>query len=794
MQSHLTRRVFRAILNNEPLSSTHCRNRLIHTIRRPRSQRLLVLSSPNYVQRRGLFAFNMAEPADPRPASLPAETGLKPMRDLMRALKDKSRGPTNDLLTKAFQDFFAVRVASPGVITGFQARLLSITWKHLQAQKDELDPEEWQAVFSTESLENMLFVLAETTCLPESREVVQKVARFAYLELCADEGFGPNQISRPALVAYVNIQALTGNPEEARHVVESFWSRLHSTSPSPWLTVMRGFATNNDRQQLRQTVEMLDEFGVRFDSASQEGLVEVLVKQDLFEAVKAIFECPMFDRQESTIAAKKAAIRHAILHSEKSWAESIYQSLSQASPAETLSITLLWEAAHGKDAAGIADTVRSLLARAPETKESIDISCVNLLLEYANSLGNPDLAADFCSLAAHWGLEPDVQTRLLQLESRIEARDINGTLQCLQDLRDFNSVVLGDLPLMNKLVTMLCLSGQEDAVFDQVSAFLDPLFEGNVRLESETLAALTRMLLYRHDWDGVSELLRPRLALYESEERARIRNALTDFIKDDSQDSAHAWEAYELLRLAFPETGVGMRTEIMTSFFNRERGDLAFLVFGHMRQAEEFSRRPKPDTYAKCFQGIARTRDANNLDFVHNMLKLDVEVDLNTQLLNRLMLAYTACDMPEKSMKVFREILQSAEGPTHKTVAIFFKMCAKHHNGVQEAMKMMGKIRLLGIEMDRRLYISYVEALAAQCEFGLATKALESMHSEIGQLPTKTSIAHLYNAIPYQYWKDEVEKWARAKYPELWARLESIERTEHEEGLMFEVNSNEIFV
>ena len=197
----------------------------------------------------------------------------------MRALKDKSRGPTNDLLTQAFQDFFAVRVASPGVITGFQARLLSVTWKHLQAQKDDLEPEEWQAVFSTESLENMLFVLSETTCLPESREVVQRVARFAYLELCADEGFGPNQISRPALIAYVNIQALTGNPEEARHVVEYFWAKLHKTSPSPWLTVMRGFATNNDQQQLRQTVEMLDNYGVRFDGTSHEDLVEILIKQ-----------------------------------------------------------------------------------------------------------------------------------------------------------------------------------------------------------------------------------------------------------------------------------------------------------------------------------------------------------------------------------------------------------------------------------------------------------------------------------------------------------------------------------
>ncbi|KAA8649997.1 putative mitochondrial respiratory complex I chaperone (Cia84) [Aspergillus tanneri] len=794
MQSHLTRRVFRAILNNEPLSSARCRNRLLHTLQNKHWSRRLDLVSPNYVQRRGLFAFNMAPSASPQPTTLSSEAGLQPMRDLMRALTDKSRGPATDVLAKAFQNFFAVRAETPGVITGFQARLLSLTWKHLRAHRDELEPEDWEAVFSTESLENMLFVLSEIQCLPESRLVVQKVARFAYLELCADHGFGFNQISRPAIIAYINIQALYGNPEEARHVVEYFWNRIQKTSPSPWLTVIRGFAMNNDKTQLRRTAEKLNDYGIKFDCTSQEELVKVLIRHDLPEAVKTIFECPLFGCEEPTFAAKEAVVKYAILKSETAWAEPIFRSLSQISITETMGITLLWEAAHGKDASGIADMVRLLAAKTPEAKESLDMSCVNNLLEYANTIGDPRLAEEFAALAAQWGLQANVQTDLLLLESYVQAGDVDGMLRGLKQLRDTKSLALENLPLMNKLITMLCLSEQENTSMDQISSFLDPLFENNVRLESETLAALTRMLLSRHDWEGVSELLRPRLALYDSEERTRVRNALTDFITDQSQDGTDAWEAYELLRLAFPETGVSMRTDIMTSFFNRDRSDLAFLVFGHMRQAEEFSRRPKPDTYAKCFQGIARTQDTQHLETVHNMLKLDVEVDLNTLLLNRLMLAYAACDMPEKSMEVFREILQSEEGPSHKTIGIFFKLCAKHHNGAQEAMRMMEKIKVLGIELDRRLYTAYIEALAAQCEFDLATEALENMHSEIGQLPTRTSIGHLYNAIPYQYWKDEVEKWAKAKYPELWARLETVERTEHEEGLKFDINNNDILV
>ena len=55
-------------------------------------------------------------------------------------------------------------------------------------------------------------------------------------------------------------------------------------------------------------------------------------------------------------------------------------------------------------------------------------------------------------------------------------------------------------------------------------------------------------------------------------------------------------------------------------------------------------------------------------------------------------------------------------------------------------------------------------------------------------------IGLFYNAIPFQYWKDEVEQWAKEKYPEQWAQLEKLERTEYEEGPKFEGISNEFLV
>lgn len=56
------------------------------------------------------------------------------------------------------------------------------------------------------------------------------------------------------------------------------------------------------------------------------------------------------------------------------------------------------------------------------------------------------------------------------------------------------------------------------------------------------------------------------------------------------------------------------------------------------------------------------------------------------------------------------------------------------------------------------------------------------------------SIGLFYNAIPYEHWKERVETWAKEKYPEQWAQLERIPRTDHEEGLKFDGIVNEVLV
>ncbi|KAJ5762511.1 uncharacterized protein N7511_005893 [Penicillium nucicola] len=793
MQSHLTRRVFRALINNEPLRFSQChRNRLLHTIA-PLRVRGPLPGLP-HMSRRTLFSFNTSQNTEADSTTLQSEKGLKPMADLMRSLVGRNRPPPNEVLAKAFQVFFATRLETPGIINLFQARLLNTTWKHLKKQQSELEEKEFQNVFSIENLEKMLYVLNECEVPQEARETVLRIGRFAYLELCADHGFGANKISREAIILYVNLTAMNGNPEEARHTVLKYMGQMRNARPSPWLTVLKGFALKDDMRLVRQIVQDFEKHGNEFDSNSHLELLKFLIGQDQLHAVQTVYNFSISGQPEPSLAAKEAVIKYCIFKSQLEWASTIYETLPRHPSSETARIMLLWEAAQESNASDIALKADTWVANNPSLKTSITIETINDLLKLANVLDRPQLTADFMKLSEKWGLTPNEQSYSLQMESHIQAGNVKETLELLEDKVDPASLATANLPLANKLITMLCRSEEKDALFQQISSLLDPLFQDNVRLDPKTVAALTHMLLYRHDLEAVSDLLRPRLGDYDDEMKMLVRTALTDFILDMNQADTEVSNAYELLKIAFPETGVPMRTKIMSSFFERERSDLAVQVFGHMRQAEQWARRPRPDTYARCFQGLSRTADATNLELVHNMLKLDTQVDLTTRILNGLMMAYTACEMPEKSMDIFRQILQSEEGPTRHTIRIFFKVCEKHHNGAQEALKMFSKVKKLEISLDRPLYSAYMEAVAAQCEFDLATEVINNMEAEVGVLPTSNTIGLFYNAIPYQYWKDDVEKWAIEKYPELWEHLVKTNRTEHEEGLKFDGIVNEVVI
>ncbi len=304
---------------------------------------------------------------------------------------------------------------------------------------------------------------------------------------------------------------------------------------------------------------------------------------------------------------------------------------------------------------------------------------------------------------------------------------------------------------------------------------VDHVIETNANLEAEAIAGLCHIFLIKDELEEATGLLRHRVDSYPMDDRARIAAVFRQFITDLTVKDQRAFNAYELFRHAFPEAPVTERIALMQSFFDRKRPDLACLVFGHMRQREDLAARPTAAAYSKCYEGIAQCKDIDGLQMVYNMLKLDLEVEQTTKIHNGLMAAYTECQQPFVAIiDHFWKIMESREGPTLSSFILALRACEKWiPQGGHEARHIMALMQSFNLVITKEVYDAYIGALSGQAEFENVVELIEEMKKDIGEAPDAVTIGTFYNAIPWQYRKDEVEKWAKKAYPELWAELES---------------------
>ncbi|KAH8704731.1 putative mitochondrial respiratory complex I chaperone [Talaromyces proteolyticus] len=789
MQSHLTRRVFRAILNNEPVCFSPRRSRIYS----PSSILHTGQIYNRHVQSRGFFAF--PTPSRTETANVPAsEIGLQAMSELVKSLSTRRRPPPFDVLCKSYQDFLEARAEEPGVITDFHAKRLVDTYEYIKSNQQEQDGKEWQIFRSAEISETVLYVLSRAICHPDSHDHVRTMAHNAYDCLVASSEQNSTEISYGALLAYIKILANCSNPVYAERVAMRSWPMLKASADLslhelPWICIIRGLALKRDRVRVDNFVNTLSaEYDYIFTPLDQEELVKELIEQNDVHAAKIIYECPLPLQEKPTQATEIAVSKASILSGDVAFAGKLLKKYASSPSTETRDVLLLMEAAKGNGAPALTKKLDDWSSKNPSILHGLSVSCVNDLVQYANFIGNSQLAVEYSELITKWNLKSDGDSLLLlKLESCVKSSDIKGTLSILSSLEEGDASTNISLSMRYRLIKLLCQYPHDDAAYDQISKLLDPLIQDNTQIEPETLAALTGILASRNEWDALSQLLRPRLSSYALiNERPIIRSALLNFIHNKEQDDENIWRAYQLLRIAFPETEAESRIAIMNVFFERKMIDKACEVFGHMRHASSRNQHPTVDAYVSCFLGLSRVADWENVKLIRNMLRLDVDVEPSTRLQNAVMLALAACEKPDDAMDVFREILRSDDGPTHTTLAIFFKVCQSLPNGVAEAAKMMQKITMLEIPLDRSLYLAYIKALAAQGEQDTVTQALDALHSKIGQSPDADMIAQIYNVCPHEIAKDVIEEWTKAKFPTVWSQLDSAQRTEREEGMYFE--------
>lgn len=779
--SNLTRSIIRAILNDRPYIIRGCE------LHGPRVQRCKPIQPRyHYTQKRNFFGLGGAASTsqsifqNAKPASPNLEHALGKLSDLVKARRSNSRFPPESEIVNAFRVVFASRLKSPRHLTRNEVNLATEAFIHLQ-ERSHLLTGDGKTALLEDDLNNVLLALASSTGRDRYRSDARVLATYIFEALrdpstSQDEylsKLSKEQVSGSLLATYITVLSSTGSSHDALDLLRRSWGATERTSLPVWVTILRGLVSEGHIQEFWAVLkEVQDDMGL-LDAPSQEMLITFFAEHGEITALKKVFELPLEDDQVPTTPSLVKTIDLCIRHGELEWAAPIAKALLERTDSGDMAGTLLlWYAVHD-------DKVDHIRRRIEEMADSgvtnaITMKTLNRIIEYAYQQHKPEKAFEYIQLCSKLGLHPDAMTRYLQLDYAVKQGNREAAMEAFERLSGEEIPVDRlDVPILNRYIASLAFSADHE--YDHLMQVVDHVLESKGDLDAEAIAGLSHVFLDRDEVEEATGLLRYRVDSLPLDDRARIAAVFLKFIPDPTIKAQRAYNAYELFRHAFPETPAIDRLPIMQSFFDRDRPDLACLVFGHMRQRENKEARPTAEAYAQCFAGIAKCKDIDGLQMVYNMLKLDLEVDQTTRVHNALLAAYTECQQPFVGIiDHFWKVMESREGPTLSTFQLALRACEKWvPQGSHEARHIMALMQSFNLRITKEIYDLYIGALAGQSEFENVVELIDSMVSDIGEHPDAFTIGTFYNAIPWQFRKDEVEAWAKQAYPEEWAELES---------------------
>ena len=735
MRTHLTHRIFRQLATGALYIDLRC-------CATPLSRRCLyqphetVRIPPSHVTRRTLFLFSRESKRKPKTANF--EPGYEVLLELDERLKTGVRPPPLGEVSKALKRYLRHKESKGIWLNETQLEYMRTAYLYLRDEDAEacglgLSLEEKGIMFeilrltpplgcqshSHVALSKLLFMESENSKIQADSEGQQSQRRASDF--------------RNDLVSHIEVLSQHGAAIDARDLVGKYWiSTLKDGDHDTWLTVMRGFIKMDQRAEVEKTVAIMRGYGVPLDEKLRYRIMMVYAqgKEDV-AMTKHWFCHSVQDSQLPSNDAIVAVLELCIRKGEFDWGDTIFKTLLKRSPDDKPSWDMIfrWSAARGR---GVDEIERMMKVNVRRNKDRPalhpDIATINSLAELANSKNDPYTAERYISLGQKWGFQPNVTTYLLQLDYRIKVNDLAGAMVAYGALRREDLSNLDDTPYVNRLICAFCELRSQN--YDTIMSLVEDLTERKAPFLPQTVAALSRLHLQRNEMDDLADLLNTHAFHFGLTDRELVRSVLLDHILNPSTSELRAWETYAILNRIFQETTTEPRVEVMQSFFTRNRPDLATHVFRHMRKAELKSQRPTVEIYAACLEGIGKGGDIESLESVHNMVKLDNEIEPNTKLYNALMLAYAGCGEPRRALGFWEDIVHSREGPTYGSIHIAFKVCEKAPFGERVARDIWSQLKKFGIEVTREIYAAYVGALAGQGLYDECVRLIEGVENE----------------------------------------------------------------
>lgn len=705
------------------------------------------LSRAPKIHSRSIFGFFKAskkksEATDHRP-------GFPLMLELRQRLGQGARPPAPAELAQAFGDFFRWHRDQAYALEDIEVSYLMATYNHLRESYKE------DSGFGL-SDEVLKLALDNMTIAPEDQlthAAHVQLAELLFEELMQRRDNASEEEKSPVIeneskdvANFIRILSRCGEPRRARSLIEENWAIrvVRCTRYALWLEVIEGFAKQRATEEILNTIEIMQNYSLPFNPMVHHFITSYYSHRNDSELTKRWYEQPIANGDLPTKRTNRYVLQLCITQNEMQWGDRVLKSMIGRGPENTKDwgIVFQWALAQGKGVDEIERMMKVMVSRSGEKKTSLqpDSEIINGLIRTA-ILKNDAYTAERCvALGQRWGVTPDALTYLYQLEYRMKVGDVAGAqssylqlqAQDMEEPRN-HGAARNLAPALNKLVC--ALSAQPTPDFEAIMRLVEDMKKQKATFEMETVCALSRIHLQRAGSEDLVDLINTHVLPYGLKQRAAVRDVLVNFCLDQTQTVSRMWHAYNILRNLFPEVDRHTRTNLMNRFFERGRSDMACHVFGHMRQQDIGPLRPTVDTYVSCFEGIGQSGDQESLHLVHNMLKLDTQIEPNTKLYNGLMLAFAGCDDPRQSLGFWAEIMHSREGPTYRSIEIAMRTCEEAAFGDRDAREIWARLKRNKVEVSREIFAAYIGALAGQAQFAECVKLIEEFEKAPGYPP-----------------------------------------------------------
>lgn len=542
--------------------------------------------------------------------------------------------------------------------------------------------------------------------------------------------------------------ACYGGAQEAADVLYSKWNdpsyfNFLVKDDKVLFAVAKGLAREGKEADLVALADYAGTHDIQYSADMQEAMVLYFAQKNKVEETKSWFT-KKIDQNWSHVAVYRAIASFAARNQLQKWAVPIFRQLGESQPKrrhwDVLLQAMLLMGSHLSE---VETMMGHMVSRQGDLSPTIHT--VNGLLGVAVELSDAELASDIVMLATKHSLVPNGETNLILMRLWLDQGKLDEAKSAYEQakyLEPWNNESNPDLftefrSLVNRY--LVALNGQVPPDFALILATLDSVEEYGFRLEPQTTAALCLRFLENDQHFDVVDLLSVHSFLYSEGERQVVQNAFLKLCLDPSTSTSRAWNGYQLLHQLFQDTSFDRRVKLLDAFFARKRPDMAAQIFRHMRQHRNASYHPTMDTYIRCLEGFAQYPDAEGVESVHNMLKMDTKVQPNTKLYTALMLAYAACDKSLLALDFWNEITTSREGPSYASLEGVFWALERRPGGHAQAIQIWERIERMDLEIPPSVYNAYIGAIASSGNEKDVRALLLKMASVVGSEPDTTT-------------------------------------------------------